>query len=207
MESSIARPLLALTSSSSHTEASATAGTLVLLVGSSYLYFVPSVVPHYYWSPPSLGGAGNAPPPPHGALPPFDTPSSSSSTYECSPHELTALASASLSSFLAHDAPLATSFPAARTFYSLKTGRSPPKAYDAFWAFAQMRGGCWSICRRVEGLRSVLESGDGEEGMVFGEGEGNGKGARFRRTRHRSTPSTHHPLSPRAQAREPGDVL
>ncbi|KAJ6452062.1 hypothetical protein C8R45DRAFT_86801 [Mycena sanguinolenta] len=76
---------------------------------------------------------------PPSALPHFYAPSSTSSTYEYSPQELTALVSASLSSFLAHDAPLAASLPAARTFYSLKTSRSPPKAYDAFWAFARER--------------------------------------------------------------------
>ncbi|KAF7369398.1 CAP10 domain-containing protein [Mycena venus] len=164
-DSTVARPLLALTANSSHHQSPrrrqkrarllllAAASTLVLLVGSSYLYFGPSAglpIPDRlapYYSRPIPPGGGNAPPPAHGdgshpqpppppgRPAPFDADiDSHSSSYDAA--ALQAHASASIAALLAHEP---ATLPAARALYMLKTGRPPPKGYDAFFAFAKER--------------------------------------------------------------------
>jgi len=172
-ESTVARPLLALTTHSSHMPGPrrhqqrarllllAAAGTLVLLIGSSYLYFgpsaglpIPDLAPYYSRpippedgnAPPPAHGEGShpqPPPPPAGRPPPLDgddySSHSSSSGSESSDDSeaLQTLASASLASFRSREP---ATLPAARALYTLKTGRLPPKGYDGFFAFAKERG-------------------------------------------------------------------
>ncbi|KAK7051795.1 CAP10 domain-containing protein [Favolaschia claudopus] len=162
-ESTVARPLLALTSNSSRPGPRlrqrrgrllflAAAGTLTLLIGSSYLYFGPSAglpIPDRLITSHTPGG--NPPPPPHGDAnwhpqpppppggpPPLDSDRLSPPKYPTYDEKtLESLAAESLSSFLSHEP---RSLAAARALYTLKTGRSPPRGYDGFYDFAKERG-------------------------------------------------------------------
>ncbi|KAF7309376.1 CAP10 domain-containing protein [Mycena indigotica] len=162
-ESTIARPLLALTNSppgTSHSTYSRrrrrqrtalACGGVSLLLLFSYAYLGPAaglpvpdpIAPYAYR--PSQPFHGNAPPPsqghnehPHGQpptdnKPPLDTPDSSHPAKIDISH-----AGDSTTNFLAASSPQSVS--AARSRYSLKTSRPPPKGFDAFYDFAKSRG-------------------------------------------------------------------
>ncbi|KAJ7114648.1 glycosyl transferase family 90-domain-containing protein [Mycena crocata] len=186
-ESTVARPLLALTTSHSssaypnsryrplHRRPRAillfVAALLTLLAATAY--FGPAAgipvperfVPYYHydaerpsWHDNSLhaNSNGNAPPPPHGAgvgggdghahaLPPpgggnghapLDTEAGVGAGYSGDPGNYTAAAISALRALLAAQP---ATVAAARARYQLKTGREPPKGFDAFVSFAQER--------------------------------------------------------------------
>ncbi|KAJ6452067.1 hypothetical protein C8R45DRAFT_945865 [Mycena sanguinolenta] len=127
--------------------------------------------------PPSFGAGSSCHPqalPPPGALP--HAPSSSSA-HENSPRQRTNLLTASFSSCLSHNANLVGFLPTACALYSVKTGRSPPKAYGAFWPFARERErGCrigavaYAESGDIGGTATGRGCGREWEGLVSGDG-------------------------------------
>ncbi|KAJ7065465.1 glycosyl transferase family 90-domain-containing protein [Mycena amicta] len=158
-ESTVARPLLALTSSAQPASVSAysrrrrrqrtalACGGISLVLLLSYAYLgpaaglpVPEPVAQYAYrptrpfhgNPPPPSNPGDhphPPPPPQSHKPPLDSPDSDVDLSH---------AGDSTTNFLAASLPASVS--AARARYSLKTGRSPPRGFDAFYDFAKTRG-------------------------------------------------------------------
>lgn len=169
-EGSVARPLLALTSSTSPSSASAysrrrrrqriaaIAGGVSLLLVASYAYMGPAaglpvperLVPYTYHPSPGNPPPGNPPPPsiddhdvhadhpqpdlppPTGHAPPLDGPDFGSDDADSS----LAHGGDSAAALLAMQP---ASLRAARARYALKTGRTPPRGFDAFFDFARER--------------------------------------------------------------------
>ncbi|KAJ7915958.1 glycosyl transferase family 90-domain-containing protein [Mycena leptocephala] len=159
----------------------AACGTLVLLVGSSYLYFGPSAglpIPDRlapYYTHPMFPGAygGNAPPPAHGSA--HDEHPHPGMPPGGRPHRLTGrtllpilhpipipirrVTTWTRKRTSPPSSPPSRALPAARARYTLKTSRPPPRGFDAFFTFAQERG-----C----GGRREKEAGSG--GRLEGKG-------------------------------------
>ncbi|KAJ7177030.1 glycosyl transferase family 90-domain-containing protein [Mycena filopes] len=153
-ESTVARPLLALTNTNPTPRTRFTrrprlllfaAATLLLLLG-GYLTLAPSAglpVPSYPYSP---GGRHPPPPPPHSHPSSDDFPTGAEAHAPPPPpppgppvdaKALTAQANAAVDALLASQPP---TLGAARARYALRTGRAPPRGFDAFVAFARERG-------------------------------------------------------------------
>ncbi|KAF7323672.1 CAP10 domain-containing protein [Mycena kentingensis (nom. inval.)] len=161
-ESTVARPLLALANGAPSSSAASAysrrrrrqkaafaCGGVSLVLLLSYGYLGPAAglpVPEHiapYSYRPSQPFGGNAPPPsdhsfggrPHGRPPPPDHRPPLDDPYF--DHPDLAHAADSAKQLLASQPPTVH---AARARYSLKTGRSPPQGFDAFYEFATQRG-------------------------------------------------------------------
>ncbi|KAJ7915991.1 glycosyl transferase family 90-domain-containing protein [Mycena leptocephala] len=209
-ESTVARPLLALTTSSSASSAYgprrrqrrarllllAACGTLVLVVGSSYLYFGPSAglpIPDRlapYYTHPMFPG-GNAPPPPHGSAqdehphpgaPPGGRPPPIDGPGAVPPPNSDSSSSPDLPVLLSSQP---RTLPAARARYTIKTSRPPPRGFDAFFAFAQERGclvdgyaGVWRDFAPFWRVELAVAAQREKEGVGKSGGRLEGKGGR-----------------------------
>ncbi|KAJ7750804.1 glycosyl transferase family 90-domain-containing protein [Mycena metata] len=148
-ETTVARPLLALTNPSHpgpRRRASRRARILVfvglalfiVLAGGVYLgpsagIPIPERFAPYYSSP------APRPPPPLGAQNPGPNIHDFPTAADVPPpaHQITADADKAVDALLSSQPP---TLPAARARYALRTGRSPPRGFDAFYAFAKERG-------------------------------------------------------------------
>ncbi|KAJ7041646.1 glycosyl transferase family 90-domain-containing protein [Mycena alexandri] len=153
-ESTVARPLLALTTQNhpGPRRRGNRRARVILLVGLGVftvvlggMYFGPSAglpIPERfapYYAQPHTGSDAAHPQPPPGAAKPAPNPNDfpTAADVAASAEKVTAGADAAIDILLASQP---SSLPSARSRYSLRTGRNPPRGFDAFYAFAKERG-------------------------------------------------------------------